>query len=149
MDLQASHDFEDFVAIVEGRDTLVREIARSPRDLQDYPAAAAKSLLSEDRFLDVLPGFVLDSERVPIILDRLAGIAAGVADDSEPIRCFAPINGDGVFADASLCKSVPGVCPNVSVLSVLTFMSNLESVTYVFSIGYVGKNIRDSSDESR
>jgi hypothetical protein len=81
MDFQASHDLEDFVAIVDGRDTLLREIARSPRDLQDYLAAAAKSLLSEARFLDVLPGFVLDNERVTIILDRLARIAAGVAND--------------------------------------------------------------------
>lgn len=34
-------------------------------------------------------------------------------------------------------QTVPSVCPNVSVLSVLTFLSNLESVTYVLSMGYV------------
>ena len=65
MDFQASHDLEDFIAVIEGRETLLREIADSPRDLQVYLAEAAKSLLAESRFLDVLPGFVLDSDRVP------------------------------------------------------------------------------------
>ena len=80
MDFQASHDLEDFVAIIDGREALLQEIAQSPRDLQDYLAEAAQSLLAESRFLDVLPGFVLDSERVPIIRERLASIAAGAAD---------------------------------------------------------------------
>jgi hypothetical protein len=80
MDFYASHDLEDFVAIVDGRDALLQEIAQSPHDLRDYLAEAAQSLLVESRFLDVLPGFVLDSERVPIIRERLASIAGGVAD---------------------------------------------------------------------
>ena len=78
MDFQASHDLEDFVAVIEGRNTLLQEIAESPQHLQDYLAEAAKSLLAESRFIDVLPGFVLDSERVPMIRERLATIAAGV-----------------------------------------------------------------------
>jgi hypothetical protein len=72
MDFQASHDLEDFVAVIEGRDTLLQEIAESPQELRRYLAEAAKSLLAEPRFLDVLPGFVLDSERVPLIQERLA-----------------------------------------------------------------------------
>ena len=60
MDYQASHDLEDFVAVIEGRETILAEIAGSPRDLRDYLAEAARALLSEPRFLDVLPGFVLD-----------------------------------------------------------------------------------------
>lgn len=75
MDFQASHDLEDFVAVIEGRDTLLREIAESPLALRLYLAEAAKMLLAESRFLDVLPGFVLDSERVPLIQGRLAGLA--------------------------------------------------------------------------
>ena len=64
MDFQASHDLEDFVAVIEGRENIVNEIAESPRDVRDYLAQAAKGLLAESRFLDVLPGFVLDDERV-------------------------------------------------------------------------------------
>jgi hypothetical protein len=78
MDFQASHDLEDFIAVIEGRNTLLQEIAESPQDLKDYLAEAAKSLLAESRFMDVLPGFVLNSERVPMIRERLATIAAGV-----------------------------------------------------------------------
>jgi hypothetical protein len=62
MDFQASHHLEDFVAVIEGRNTLVQEIAESQQDLQDYLAEAAKSLLAESRFIDVLPGFVLETE---------------------------------------------------------------------------------------
>jgi predicted nucleotidyltransferase len=76
MDYQASHDLEDFVAVIEGRETLMQEIAASPQDLRDYLAGSASALLAESRFLDVLPGFVLDSERVPIIEEQLALIAA-------------------------------------------------------------------------
>jgi hypothetical protein len=75
---QASHDLEDFVAVIEGRDTLLQEIVESPKELRRYLAEAAKTLLAEPRFLDVLPGFVLNSERAPLIQQRLASIAAGI-----------------------------------------------------------------------
>jgi hypothetical protein len=75
MDFEGSHDLEDFVAVIEGRDTLLQEITESPKELQRYLAEAAKTLLAESRFLDVLPGFVLDNERVPLIQKRLARIA--------------------------------------------------------------------------
>jgi hypothetical protein len=35
MDFQASHDLEDFVAVIEGRETIVQEIAESQQDLRD------------------------------------------------------------------------------------------------------------------
>jgi hypothetical protein len=57
MDYQASHDLEDFVAVIEGRKTMLKEIAASPRVLRGYLADAAKALLAESRFLDVLPLF--------------------------------------------------------------------------------------------
>jgi hypothetical protein len=76
MDFQASHDLEDFVAVIEGRDTLLQEIAESPQNLRRYLAEAARTLIAEPRFLDVLPGFVLDHERVPLIQQRLRSIAA-------------------------------------------------------------------------
>lgn len=71
MDFAASHDLEDFVAVIEGRNSLMKEIAGSPIELRKYLADAAKQLLAEPRFLDVPPGFVLDSERVPLIEERL------------------------------------------------------------------------------
>jgi len=79
IDFQASHDLEDFVAVIEGRDTLLQEIAACPGSLRNYLAEAAKTLLAESRFLDVLPGFVLDAERVPLIQERLALIGTGIS----------------------------------------------------------------------
>ncbi len=76
MDFQASHDLEDFVAVIEGRDSLLEEIADSPQPLREYLAEATKSLLAESRFLDILPGFVLDGERVSLIQKRIAQIAS-------------------------------------------------------------------------
>jgi hypothetical protein len=53
------------------RSTILEEIADSPGDLRKYLAEAARSLLGESVFRDVLPGFVLDEGRVPLILERL------------------------------------------------------------------------------
>jgi hypothetical protein len=78
MDYQASHDLEDFVAVIEGRENVVQEVAESPQSVREYLAQAARSLLAESRFLDVLPGFVLNDERVPLIKARLASIGTGV-----------------------------------------------------------------------
>jgi hypothetical protein len=71
LDFLASHDLEDFVAVIDGRSTILREIADSPSDVREYLAEAAASLLSESRFLDAVPGFVLDSGRVSLVIERL------------------------------------------------------------------------------
>jgi hypothetical protein len=57
--------------VIDGRSTILKEIAESPRDIREYLAEASRSLLSESRFLDAVPGFVLDYGRVPLILERL------------------------------------------------------------------------------
>ena len=71
MDFLASHDLEDFIAVIDGRSTILKEVADSPGDVREYLTEAATSLLSESRFLDAVPGFVLDYGRVPLILERL------------------------------------------------------------------------------
>jgi hypothetical protein len=74
-DFFASHDLEDFIAVLDGRDSILEEIATSPADLRKYLAEAAASLLREDRFRDALPGYVMgDEERVPLILSKLAKV---------------------------------------------------------------------------
>jgi len=57
--------------VIDGRSTILQEIADAPADIREYLAEAASSLLSESRFLDAVPGFVLDYGRVPLILERL------------------------------------------------------------------------------
>jgi len=75
IDFLASHDLEDFVAVIDGRSTIRKEIADSPSDVREYLVEAAASLLGESRFLDAVPGFVIDSGRVPLILKRLHQLA--------------------------------------------------------------------------
>jgi hypothetical protein len=75
MDYQVSHDLEDFIALIDGRSTTLEEIAAAPSDLRHYLAEAASSLLGESAFLDVLPGFVLDEGRVPLLRTRLQQLA--------------------------------------------------------------------------
>ncbi|MEI9979892.1 MAG: hypothetical protein WDN23_13025 [Edaphobacter sp.] len=75
LDYQASHDLEDFVAVIEGRDSVIEEIAGSPLELREYLADAARRLRAESKFRDVLPGFVLQDERIPLIEKRLETIA--------------------------------------------------------------------------
>jgi len=93
MDFQASHDLEDFVAVIEGRETVVQEIAVAPQTLQDSLAEAARTLLAESRFLDVLPGFVLDSERGPQAFDRKGSYEQGVGAGRNATK-FTPANAE-------------------------------------------------------
>ena len=73
-DYMESHDLEDLVAVVDGRSTIVEEIAAAPSDLRQYLAETARTLLGEPRFLEVLPGFVYgdaaSQQRVPLIERR-------------------------------------------------------------------------------
>lgn len=64
-----------FIAVIEGRDELRSEIEKCSPELQTYLAQAVQYHIGESLFKDVLPGFVLDDGRAPLIRDRLAKIA--------------------------------------------------------------------------
>jgi hypothetical protein len=55
-DYFASHDLEDFIAVIDGRPSLLQEVGEASPDLRAFLAEAARSLLSASRFLDALPG---------------------------------------------------------------------------------------------
>jgi len=46
MDSQVSHDLEDFVAVIEGRETLLQEIAESHQELRQTASTAIQSSLA-------------------------------------------------------------------------------------------------------
>lgn len=58
-DFFASRDLEDVVAVVDGRPSLADEVRGSSGDVRTYLVQAINRLLSEPRFLDALPGFLL------------------------------------------------------------------------------------------
>lgn len=78
-DYYMSHDLEDFIAVVEGREQLSKELAEAPADLRTYLGETTEKLLATERFLDALPGYVLgdpiSQRRVPNVIERLKAMA--------------------------------------------------------------------------
>jgi uncharacterized caspase-like protein len=72
-DYFASHDLEDFIAVIDGRPTLLRELEQSAPDIRSYLAQAVGGLLQTPRFLDALPGHLsADSASQTRIVSLLA-----------------------------------------------------------------------------
>lgn len=55
-DYYASHDMEDLITVIDGRDGIVAEIAGAPDALRAYVAQAVKTLLSEPASDEALAG---------------------------------------------------------------------------------------------
>jgi len=55
-DFLGSRDFGDIIALIDGREELVDEVAQAPADVRDYIAAELRDLLAEPRFSDGLFG---------------------------------------------------------------------------------------------
>lgn len=77
-DLVASHDVEDFVAVLDGRPSVVDEIDSASDELRAYLRVAAQRLITDSTFVDLaLPGHLYTSPpgRVEVVLGRLKRIA--------------------------------------------------------------------------
>lgn len=74
-----SHDLEDIISVVDGRETLVDEVRRAGPELVSYIRAQIKELLANYGFMDALPGFLLpdaaSQSRVVLVLARLRELA--------------------------------------------------------------------------
>lgn len=74
-DFFASHDLEDFIAVVDGRESLLEEVQVAPADLAAYLSEAVTELLAAPRFRDALPGYMpgdaIGQQRVTVVIDRL------------------------------------------------------------------------------
>lgn len=78
-DLTGSHDLEDIVAVIDGRDAIIREVAASPSGVRAYIATELRQLLGVPTFVDALSGFLLpdsaSQSRRPALLERLRALA--------------------------------------------------------------------------
>lgn len=70
-DFLSSHDLEDVLNIVDGREELGEEVARAPAELQQAVAAAFARMLAHPDFANVLPGLIAEPERAGLVRDRL------------------------------------------------------------------------------
>lgn len=55
-DFLASHDLEDIITVLDGRHSVLEEIAVAPAELQEYLAATIGAWLANGNFLQALPG---------------------------------------------------------------------------------------------
>ena len=80
-DYGASHDLEDIVVVVDGREELAAEITASANDLRTYLARWMTRLTTSTAFEAALPGYLMPDEgsqaRMELVLDRMKFIAAG------------------------------------------------------------------------
>jgi predicted nucleotidyltransferase len=53
-----SHDLEDIILLVDGRDELAGEVAAADQDVRGYIAAEIAQLLDDQRFIDAIFGFL-------------------------------------------------------------------------------------------
>ncbi len=78
-DFMGSHDMEDILTVIDGREALVEEITASPADIRQFIADTIAELLTDSDFRDSLPGHLppddASQQRLPIVLRRLQAIA--------------------------------------------------------------------------
>jgi hypothetical protein len=79
-DFLGSHDLEDVVSVVDGRETLSAEVRIAGPDLDGYVRREIAKLLASPDFVDALPGFLLpdaaSQSRIGIVLGRLRDLAS-------------------------------------------------------------------------
>lgn len=74
-DFMSSHDLEDVLNIVDGREELADEMAAAPAELRQAVAAAFIPLLENPDFVNVLPGLIAEPERAGLVMDRLKALS--------------------------------------------------------------------------
>jgi len=77
-DYASSHDLEDLLAVIDGREAIIEEIARAG-EVRFYIAEQFRTLLETPAFVDALPGYLLpdtsSQNRLPILFNRLMEIS--------------------------------------------------------------------------
>ena len=75
-----SHDLEDLVRVVDGREALTREMEQAPAELRAHVAAGLQKCLADRYFLEALPGYFDDHsegrQRSDIVIRRLRALAS-------------------------------------------------------------------------
>ncbi len=79
-DYMGSHDLEDLIAVVDGRESLASEIHQEPGELRAFIRNEVSRLLQDANFMDALPGHLLpdavSQARLPLVTRRLAELAS-------------------------------------------------------------------------
>lgn len=76
-DYLSSHDIEDVLNIVDGREELAGEMAVAPAALRQAVSAALTQLLASPDFANVLPGMIAEPQRSGLVQQRLKAMCLG------------------------------------------------------------------------
>ena len=74
-DVYLSHDLEDMISVVDGREELLVELIAAPAQVREFVALSFQGILKHPDFTNVLPGIVLQSVRAGLVLQRLKRIS--------------------------------------------------------------------------
>jgi len=79
-DFLGSHDLEDVISVVDGREPLSAEVRDAGANLRQYVRREIASLLANPGFIDALAGFLLPDAasqlRIGIVLRRLNDLSS-------------------------------------------------------------------------
>lgn len=85
-DFCSSHDIEDVITVMDGRQNLSREIEGSATEVRAYIGKECQELLASSRFHDGLPGYVLPDEISQGRIKELLSLSPGTARATRIIR---------------------------------------------------------------
>ncbi len=78
-DFLASHDMEDIITVIDGRQEIIKEIYASSSNLRAYLSDQFQNFLTNELFIESLSGHLLPDKasqaRLPILLERIREIA--------------------------------------------------------------------------
>ena len=74
-DVYMSHDLEDIMTVMEGRRSVVQEMAAAHEAVRKHVGQSVEALLGMPTFRNALPGLLSDPEREPAVKARLMQIA--------------------------------------------------------------------------
>jgi predicted nucleotidyltransferase len=74
-DVYLSHDLEDIITVVDGRDELLTELVAAPGEVRHFIAEHFQAVLNHPDFFNVLPGIASQSARTGLVLQRFTDIA--------------------------------------------------------------------------
>ena len=84
-----SHDLEDSLNVIDGREEIVDEVARADAKLRDFLVSRFAGIVGDKNFGNTLPGLLaydeIHAERVARVRQRMmeiAGLGAGESDGS-------------------------------------------------------------------
>ncbi len=75
-DHYGSHDLEDILTVIDGREELVGEVGAADDAVHTYIARTIRSLLASEDFLNALPGHTRDPGRAEVLRRRLEALAS-------------------------------------------------------------------------